>query len=125
MIPDWQIEGYERLRVAIVKSAVRDLRKAMRKSARLGSVCEEQKTMEEWFLSKWGQLLCEDRGEYIIDRCWKTYKRKKGGTKQKIPDDVQLQIYKDYKNGVKNVTILKKYNINSSTLYFILKRWED
>lgn len=69
MIPGWKMAAYDRLRTEIVRSVVKDLKKAMRKSARLGLVCDEQKNLEKWFLSKWGQFLCEDRGEYIIEKC--------------------------------------------------------
>ena len=74
MVPGWEMEAYERLRIEIVKSVVKDLKKAMRKSDRLGFVCGEQKNLEKWFLSKWGQFLCGDKGEYIIEKCLKTYK---------------------------------------------------
>ena len=69
MMPGWQIEAYERLRTEIVRSVVKDLEKAVRKSKRQGTICDEQKNLEMWFLSKWGQLLSEDNGEYIIERC--------------------------------------------------------
>ena len=75
MIPAWQMEAYERLRTEIIKAAVYDLKKAIRKSNRLGAVCDEQKKMESWFLSSWGQLLSGDNGEYIIEKCHKDYKK--------------------------------------------------
>ena len=71
MMPGWRIEAYERLRVEIVRSVVRDLEKAIRKSNRQGAICEEQKSLERWLLSKWGQFLSGDNGEYIIERCRK------------------------------------------------------
>ena len=72
MLPGWQIEAYNRLRAEIVRSAVKDLEKAVKKSNRQGAICAEQKSMERWFLSKWGQFLSGDNGEYIIERCRKT-----------------------------------------------------
>lgn len=75
MIPEMQMEAYERLRAAVVKSAVEELKQAIRKSKRMGCVCEEQKKAEEWFRSKWGQFLCGEYGEYIINRCRENYKR--------------------------------------------------
>ena len=125
MMPGWQIAAYERLRIEIVKSAVKDLQKAMRKSDRFGCVCDKQKSLEEWFLSSWGQLLCENRGEYIVDRCRKTYKStapKK--EKQRFSDEEQQKICEDYKNGIGYKQILQKYDITSATLYNILRRWE-
>lgn len=125
MIPGWQIEAYERLRTQIVRSAVNDYKKALRKSHRIGAVCNEQRELERWFLSRWGQLLSCGNGEYIIERCCKTYKpssEKKGN--QKIKEDVQRRIYEDYKNGVRYKAILQRYKISSATLYGIVRRWE-
>ena len=68
-MPAWEIEAYERLRTEIVRSVVKDLEKAVKKSERQGSVCGEQKKLEKWLLSKWGQMLSGDNGEYIIERC--------------------------------------------------------
>lgn len=85
MIPEWQMAAYERLQTEIVRSAVKDLRKAIRKSKRLGFVCDEQIKLEQWFLSAWGQLLSGDNGAYIIEKCRQTYKtdlrRRKGWRK--------------------------------------------
>ena len=125
MIPTWQMEAYERLRTEIVKSAVNDYKKALRKSNRIGVVCDEESQLEEWFLSKWGQLLCGDTGEYIIERCRQTYKSsasKKG--RQRIPDDVQMRICREYRGGGRYKAILQRYEIAPETLYRILRRWE-
>ena len=125
MIPGWQMEAYEILRTEIVRSAVKDLRSAMRKSDRLGCVCDKQKALEAWFLSDWGQLLCENRGEHFIEQCRDTHKSKvpvKG--KQRFSDEEQQKIYHEYKNGMKYKDILKKYKISSVTLYRIMRRWE-
>lgn len=125
MIPGWQMEGYERLRTEVVKSAVKDLRKAMRKSDRIGCVCDAQKALEAWFLSGWGQLLCENRGAYIIDQCRKTYKSsasKKG--RRRFSDEEEQSIYKEYKDGTGYKQLTKKYKISAESLYKILRRWE-
>lgn len=126
MVPGWKMEAYERLRIEIVRSAVTDLQKAIRKSDRLGCMCDDQIRLEAWFLTKWGQLLCENRGEYIVQQCRETYKTKarKPG-KQHIPDDVQQKIAKEYRNGTRYKAILQKYKIPSTTLYNILRRWEN
>lgn len=78
MIPGWQIDGYERLRIEIVRSATNDLKMALRKSNREGAICDEQIAMERWFLSGWGQMLCLDMGAYIIERCHQNYKAAHG-----------------------------------------------
>lgn len=125
MIPGWQMEGYERLRTEVVKSAVKDYQNALRKSNRLGAVCAEQRKLEKWFLSKWGQLLSGDNGEYIIEKCQETYKTsasKKG--KKNITDDVQKRIYEEYKNGARYKSIIQRYGITHQTLYNIVRRWE-
>jgi hypothetical protein len=76
---EWELEAYERLRTEIVRSAVNDLKKAIKKSKRLGYVCDEQKNMEAWFASPWGQTLCGNNGEYIVKQCRRAYKSKCGG----------------------------------------------
>lgn len=77
MIPGWQMEAYERLRTEVVRSVVLDLEKAVKKSNKQGSMCDEQKYLEKWLLSKWGQFLSGDNGEFIIERCRKTQKARK------------------------------------------------
>ena len=119
MIPGWQTEAYERLRTAILKSAVFDLQKAMRRYARLGFVCDEQTKLEAWFLSEWGQMLSGGNGEYIVERCRKTYKPRNA------PRAERRISHADYINGVKYKTIMQKYNISSTTIYNIVRRWQD
>ena len=75
MIPGWQMAAYERMRTEIVRLAVADLRKAIKKSKRMGVICAEQVELEQWFLSPWGQMLSGDNGRYIIEKCNQTYKR--------------------------------------------------
>lgn len=122
--------AYERLRTEIVRSAVFDLKKALRKSERLGVVCDEQRKLERWFLSQWGQMLSGDNGEYIIEQCRKSYKRStpyasvRAGKRKRMTDDMQKRIYEDYTNGVRYKTIIQKYGISSTKLYDIVRRWE-
>ena len=124
MVPEWKMAAYERLRAEIVKSAAHDYQKALRKSDRLGFICEEQTKLEDWFLSKWGQFLSGDNGEYIVERCRKTYKARKFKTsKNKLPDDVQKKICEDYKNGMRLVDISKKHKVHVQTISTALLRW--
>lgn len=122
MMPGWQMEFYERLRAEIVKSAVDDLRKAIRKSKRLGYTCDEQIKLEKWFLSKWGQLLSGDNGEYIIEKCHETYKIGPDGRRSWIPDDVQREIWVDFRNGMARKEIYKKYGVTESQCRRIFRR---
>ena len=125
MIPGWQMEAYERLRIEVVKSAVEDLRKAMRKSDRIGCVCNAQKALEAWFLSGWGQMLCENQGKYIVEQVRATYKSsvsKKG--RRRFSDEEEQRIYKEHKDGVGYKQLSKKYKISAESLYKILRRWE-
>lgn len=124
MIPGWQMEAYERLRTEIVRVAVFDLKKAMRKSDRLGKVCDEQLQLEKWFRSKYGQLLCGDNGEYIIEKCRETYNiRTYSNGKKIMPDAKQKEIYADYKRGMKYNAIRSKYGISNYQLNEIVRRW--
>ena len=117
--------AYERLRTEIVRSAVTDLRNAIKKSIRLGYVCDEQKSLEAWFKSKWGQALSGDNGELIIEKCHQTYKKYRStNSKPVLPDDIQKQICKDYQDAVKTEVILERYHITSCQLYRILRRWD-
>ena len=102
MMPEWQIEACNRLRIEIVMSAVSDYKRALKKSDRLGTICEEQKRLERWLLCPWGQALSGDNGEYIIEKCHKTYKTgtHKNG-KPRMPDDLQKKIYEEYISGTK------------------------
>ena len=124
MIPGWQMEAYERLRAEIVKAAVFDYKKALRKSDRLGVVCGEQIKLEKWFLSKWGQMLSGDNGELIIEKCRKTYKPR-AYTKKKgeLPESIQRSVYDDYQRGVKYKELHKKYGISRGQLETIFRSW--
>ena len=119
------MEGYQRLRTQIVKSAVDDYNKALKKTDRIGEVCTEQINLEKWFLSPWGQLLSGDNGELIIEKCRANYKKiPNNKAHEYITKDVQLQIFAEYKSGVSYKAICKKYKIPSRTLYSIVRRWE-
>lgn len=123
MIPTWQLEAYERLRTEIVRSAVNDLKKAVRKSKREGAVCKEQRTMERWFLSEWGQMLSGDNGEYIIERCRKTYKAPCQRMKaDPVPPEVEEEAYMDFKAGMLRKEILRKHNMTLYQYWQMLRR---
>jgi hypothetical protein len=132
MIPGWQMEAYERLRTEIVRSAVFDYKKDLRKSEKLGVICGEQKKLERWFLSKWGQMLTGDNGRYIIEKCRQSYKistpyaryASNAEKKKGIAEDVQKRIYEDYRNGVRYKAIIQKYGISTTKLYDIVRRWD-
>lgn len=126
MVQGCQIDEYEALRTEIVRSAVMDLQRAMRKSDRLGFVCNEQIRLERWFLSKWGQALSGDNGEYIIEMCQKSYRNKPHGNgKKQLPDEIQKKIYADYQSGMRKKEICKKYGITSNQCEHIVRRWES
>ena len=124
MIPEWQMEGYQRLRTEIVKDAVNDYHKALKKSDRIGEICREQTALEHWFLSPWGQILSGDNGELIIEKCRANYKNiSNSKAREFIPQDIQMQIYEDYKElGYK--AVLKRYKISQKSLYAIVRRWQ-
>ena len=124
MVPGWQMAAYERLRAEIVKSAVNDYLKALRKSDRLGHVCDEQTKLEDWFVSKWGQFLSGDNGEYILERCRNNYKPRvyRNGRKM-LPDDVQKKICADYKSGMRLLHISQKYKVSINRIQTALRRW--
>ena len=68
-VPEWQYDFYDRLRTEILKVAVDDYKTAIRKSKRLGEKCTQEQALENFFLGEWGQLLSNDHGEYIVERC--------------------------------------------------------
>ena len=125
MVPEWKMEAYERLRREIVRHAVDDLKRAMKKSDRLGYVCVEQENLEEWFLSPWGQTLCFNNGEYIIEKCLETYKQlesRKNGRKP-IPESKQKEVYDAYIDGVSALKIMKKYKLTEYQFKRIVREW--
>lgn len=123
MIPGWQMEAYERLRIEIVRSVANDLKRALRKSKREGAICNEQLAMERWFRSPWGQLLCEDRGEYIIEQCHRNYKSAHGKLRAApMTKETEENAYRDYKDGLTKKEILLKHNITSYQYCQMLRR---
>ena len=123
MIPGWQMEAYERLRTEIVMSAVVDYKKALRKSDREGGTCSKQIAMERWFRSGWGQFLCENRGEYIIDRCHQNYKKAHGKLRAApITQEVEDRAYADYKAGMPKKEVMQKHNITYYQYSQMLRR---
>ena len=100
------------------------LKTAMKKSDRLGEVCNEQLQLEDWFRSKWGQLLCCDNGEYIIEKCRQTYKaRTYSNGKKVMPDEKQKEICADYKRGMSFKKIRVKHGISRYQFDCIVRRW--
>ena len=119
----WEIECYDKLRTEVVRQAVIDLLKALRKSDRLGYPCEEQISLEAWFLSDWGQFLCCDTGAYIIEKLHKTYKRAYKTGKTQLPDAVQKKICEDCNDGVRLYKIYQKYGVSRYRMKEMQKRW--
>ena len=56
--------NYEYLMVAIVQQAVKDYRFALKKNNK-----KQMTRLEKWFLGDWAQLLSNDMGEIIIQKC--------------------------------------------------------
>ena len=126
MIPGWQMEAYQRLRGEIIRQAVKDYKNALRRSDRLGAVCTEQIDLERWFLSKWGQMLSGDNGEYIIELCKKTYKlRRFDYCKVELPEEVLKSIHADLQAGMARRKISRKYDITRYKVDDIARRWNS
>ena len=60
------MDGYDALKVAIIRRAVSDYNISLRKNDLF-----HQKKLEKFFLSEWGQMLSDNYGEYIIEQCKK------------------------------------------------------
>lgn len=54
--------GIINLTVAIVKSVADDYRKALKNNQK-----QKIKDLEKWFTSEYGELLCNGKGEYIMN----------------------------------------------------------
>ena len=71
--------GYERVRVEIVRQAINDYEKALKRESKgkpplaIYSV----KSLEKFFLSEWGQALSGNNGKYIIEKCRRRVEIKK------------------------------------------------
>lgn len=63
--------GFDRLRCAILRQAVTDYTKALKKD-KAAQIC----ALERFFLSSWGQLLSDDHGELIIDMVKRKVKKR-------------------------------------------------
>lgn len=123
MVPGWQMEAYERLRTEIVRRAVNDLKRALRKSKKDGAICNEQIAMERWFLSNWGQFLCENRGEYIIERCSRDYKTAdRKPRSEPMTAETEEKANNDYKAGMSPNEIMQKHNITKYQYFKMLRR---
>lgn len=60
-------DGIHQLRVAVVKQAMRDYEYALRKErAYREEEPSDPSTLERWFLSEYGQLLCAGNGERLL-----------------------------------------------------------
>lgn len=65
-------EGYERLAIAIVQTAVRDYRLYRRRLAHANAydrpvIVGRLKELENFFLSEYGDILCFGKGAYILE----------------------------------------------------------
>lgn len=65
-------KNYERLFIHVIKQAVNDYKRALRKNDNYTMA-----TIEKFFLSDWGQWLSYGYGEYIIEKCKKSVKKRK------------------------------------------------
>ena len=119
-------DGYENLRVAIVSSAVNDLKTEMRRCERSGTKSNRQIALERWFLSEWGQALSGGNGELIIKRCERTYTRavSKNG-KVIVPKETRAAVYNEWKNGGSRKKIAEKYGISLAMVANIITRWKE
>lgn len=57
-------EGFENLRIAILRQAVTDYEKALTDCDK-----EEIEKLEQFFKSEWGEFLSDEHGDYIIAEC--------------------------------------------------------
>ena len=48
-VPEWQLPGYENLRIAIIKQAVNDYKSALAVSKYNGKKCRKETMLEEFF----------------------------------------------------------------------------
>jgi DNA-binding NarL/FixJ family response regulator len=124
MVPEWQLECYERLRIAIMSAAVQDYKAAMKKSAREGRKCEKEIALERFFLSGWGQALSGDNGKLIIEKC-RADKRYVPSPRRhsKVTIEMELDVYEDYKKGMTGKALAKKYGVCEETVRRCIKKW--
>lgn len=124
MIPEWQLDGYERLRTEIVRSAVNDYKAALRRSAREGQKCCKEIALERFFLSAWGQALSGDNGRFIIDKCREDCRFvPHPRSTRKLPIETERGICADYLAGMTQRAIAEKYKVNATTVARCIDRW--
>ena len=124
MVPEWQWEGYQRLRAEIIRVAVEDYKAALRKSSRIGKKCSKEAELERFFLSGWGQTLSGDNGQYIIDMCRKDHRFVKSGrSHQKLSVEVQRELVGEYLSGKPVKEIAKKYKVSNTAVYACVERF--
>ncbi len=124
MVPTWQWEGYERLRVAIMKTAVQDYKIALKKSDREGRKCEKEIALERFFLSAWGQFLSGDNGKLIIEKCrtaMRCTKNPRG--RRKMTMDAQLDLYEDFIKGMTEKELSEKYGVCEESVRRYVHKW--
>ena len=63
-------DGYGNVRIAIIKQAIDDYKRALRKG-------DEYKitALERWFVDEWGEMLSGNNGVYIIQQVRKELKK--------------------------------------------------
>lgn len=122
MVPEWQWEGYERLRVAIMKTAVHDYKIAMKKSEREGRKCEKEIALERFFLSAWGQFLSGDNGKLIIEKCRTAHELSKRG-RSKLTLEDEMDIYKDVRKGMTEKEAAEKRGVCETTVRRCVQKW--
>lgn len=124
MIPEYQMEAYERLRTEIVRVAVADYKAALRRSDREGRKCDKEIALERFFLGGWGQALSGDNGQYIIDRCREDFRFvPHPRSRKKLSDEIERGVCADYLAGMTQKAIAEKYKINATTVERCLDRW--
>lgn len=82
------IDGAHNLRVAILETAMRDYKTALRSKMTGCYSRYSVDAMEHWFLSPYGQWLSEEHGQDIIDRCQRDMGYREGTTHLDISVDV-------------------------------------
>ena len=60
------VTNYEYLTIAILQQAAKDYRSALKRKNK-----KQIARLEKWFLGDWAQLLSNDMGEIIIEKCRK------------------------------------------------------
>jgi hypothetical protein len=123
-VPEWQLAGYENLRIEIIRQAVNDYMSALAVSQHNGEKCRKQIMLEKFFLSPWGQTLSGNVGEQIIEQCRRGSAIKpKRGRREIRSEEEQRRIARDYANGVTRKAILQSYRITDEQLYRYVRKW--